>query len=151
MRDFFNPMGPPPQGSDQVADHVEATGDQLAGWPQKGPSDVQPWQLPDDERPPVSHSQPLLASGSAGPAVNELCSRLLTLGYETSFAVGENPFGVVDATVLAAVKQFRGDFGVDEDPSPFGGETDEGLRTASNHIGPWTWEAIIRASDRAGA
>jgi peptidoglycan hydrolase-like protein with peptidoglycan-binding domain len=94
---------------------------------------------------------PTLAEGSQHDRVPELCRRLEALGYPTSNADGGNPHGLVDKTVLQAVQKFRSDFGVQEAPTDtWGGETDEGRRAAANHIGPYTWEALIRASDREG-
>jgi peptidoglycan hydrolase-like protein with peptidoglycan-binding domain len=135
-------------------------------WPQKGDTRPQPWDLdavgiapherdlppgaPDTISPVlIRHSYPILASGSAGAAVNDLASRLALLGYQTDISRGENPFGVLTDKVLAAVERFREDYGVQEDPTPFGGDTDRSRRRAAAIVGPYTWEALIRVSDRA--
>ncbi len=99
----------------------------------------QPWE---DGGPKVAitHQLPTLSSGSDGPAVLELGSKLAKLGYETSLSRGENPFGVLDASVLTAVKDFRRDYGISEDPSGYPVPTDAG-----NHVGPYTWEALLGA------
>lgn len=138
---------------------------QYADWPRKGDQRPQPWDLeelgiPASERelPPgapntvspmlIRHSYPILASGSAGAVVNDLAARLAVLGYHTDISQGTNPFGIVTDSVMAAVEQFRDDYGVKEDPTPYGGNTQASRERAAQTIGPWTWEGIIRASDR---
>jgi peptidoglycan hydrolase-like protein with peptidoglycan-binding domain len=136
-----------------------------ADWPQKGDQRPQPWDLdaigislearqlekgaPDTVSPIViRHSFPVLTSGSASPAVGELAQRLQVLGYSTDLSRGENPFGHVTQDIMAAVSQFREDFGVKEDPTPYGGNTEQSRQKAANTIGPFTWEGLLRASDR---
>lgn len=127
-------------------DEPVAAPDPFAEWPAKGgPSDRQPWR---ENSIRIAHSRPTLSSGSADPAVVELAGQLHDLGYESSISQGENPFHLVDGSVLAAVRQFRRDYGVQEDPTGFGGDNDHGRAVADNHIGPWTWEAIARAHAR---
>ncbi len=135
-----------------------------ADWPQKGDQRPQPWDhnkigiepvkleqgAPDTVSPIViRHSFPILTSGSASPAVGELAQRLQVLGYATDLSRGENPFGIVTQDIMAAVSQFREDHGVQEDPTPYGGNTEQSRARAANTIGPFTWEALLRASDRA--
>jgi peptidoglycan hydrolase-like protein with peptidoglycan-binding domain len=136
-----------------------------ADWPQKADQRPQPWDLdkvgispadrvlaqgaPDTISPVViRHSFPILTSGSASPAVGELAQRLQVLGYATDLSRGENPFGIVTQDIMSAVSQFREDHGVQEDPTPYGGNTEQSRARAANTIGPFTWEALIRASDR---
>lgn len=120
-----------------------------ATWPKKGETRDQPWQSDD---PPIRPRAglPLLASGSADPAAHELFAALAKLGYESPISRGENPVGVIGPEELAAVRQFRADYNVQEDPTPWGGDNDEARRTAAGFIGPWTAEAILRAADNEG-
>jgi peptidoglycan hydrolase-like protein with peptidoglycan-binding domain len=143
----------------------ESPRQRYADWPHKGDDRAQPWDLDavgvdkaDRELEPgardtvspvvLRHSYPTLVSGSADPAVAELGRRLAALGYANSVSEGANPFGVVDDSVLSAVDRFRDDYGVQEDPTPYGGTSTAAQIRAALHIGPYTWEAIIRASDR---
>jgi hypothetical protein len=119
-------------------------------WPAKGKSDQQqPWQEDDPQITPRA-GLPVLASGSADPAAHELFNALDQLGYETPISRGENPVGVIGPEEMQAVRQFRADYGVEEDPSPWGGDNDEARRQASAFIGPWTAEAILRAAEQHG-
>lgn len=147
--------------SDQ-ADRAEKYGD----WPQEGGTDLpQPWDLRalnlhnagqdlqpgarDDVSPiVVDYSGPILTSGSADPSVHELGRHLGLLGFDNSVSRGENPFGAVDQSVMQAVHAFRSAYGVEEDPSPYGGNTPAGRALAASHIGPWTREALRRAVER---
>jgi hypothetical protein len=143
---------------------------QFADWPQKNDERKQPWDLshtsPSDRDELVNnpgtpntvapivigHSFPILTSGSGGDqawAVRELGARLKTLGYETDIATGNNPYASLTSSVMSAVERFREDYNVEEDPSAFGGNNAASRARAANHVGPWTWEAIIRASDQA--
>jgi hypothetical protein len=116
-------------------------------WPAKGKSDQkQPWQEDDPSVAPRA-GLPVLASGSADPAAHELFNALDQLGYETPISRGENPVGVIGPEEMQAVRQFRADYGVQEDPSPWGGDNDEARHQASAFIGPWTAEAILRAAE----
>lgn len=135
-------------------------------WPVKGgDGHPQPWDLqalgvdttglepgkkPNPNQPIViTHRYPILGPGTCDvAAVTKLGELLAALGYETSLSHGQNPFGVVDESVLAASQQFRNDFGVEEDPTAFGGNNDHTRQLARNHIGPWTWEALLRAVER---
>lgn len=135
----------------------ETRRDWLEGWPREGYDGPQPWEhdelgISREERdkvksgrntvtPTVSHSLPILTSGSAHECVHDLGRKLAELGFENSVSAGENPFGTVDRSVLDAVRSFRRRYGVRPDPSGFG--SDE--RLAEAHIDPWTAEAILRA------
>jgi hypothetical protein len=159
----------PPAGAGAVIDQEQeqtlTPRQRYADWPQKSDQRAQPWDLdavgiskadrdlapgaPDTVSPVViRHSYPILTSGSGGAAVAELASRLHLLGYPTDMARGENPFATVTSDVLSAVEKFREDHNVQEDPTPYGGNTDRSRGRAANTIGPYTWEAVIRASDR---
>lgn len=114
-------------------------------WPKKGAKTTatQPFEV--DEHGVEVTAHPMLTSGSADvPAVTDLGRRLTELGFENSVSRGENPFGIVDESIIAAVVQFRRQYGVREPADGFGGDQVE----ADRHIGPWTATAIVRASDR---
>lgn len=133
-------------------------------WPSKGGFDgPQPWDLkalkidPTDLEPGerdtlspvvIDHGLPILTSGESGAPVLELAHRLADLGYPTSIARGQNAFNVYDDTVAQAVDLFRGEWGIEEDPHLFGGLHPAAREAAARHVGPYTWEALIRASDR---
>jgi hypothetical protein len=151
------------ESREAAADESSGAGaEALADWPSKGYDGEQPWEVvdpyseearrlheepgsPNDVAPIVlTHSHPILTSGSGGVEVAELAQKLAALGYRTSISRGENPFATLDPSVMAAVNQFRDDYGVREDPGSFGGE-----EIARNHVGPYTWEALDRAVERA--
>jgi hypothetical protein len=161
----------PPAGQDTPTAQPEAprvqggTLQQYADWPQKEDTRPQPWDLdtigvpkhqreldagaPNTVSPVViRHSYPILTSGSAGAVVNELASRLHLLGYVTDISKGENPFAIVTDKIMSAVESFREDYGVKEDPTPYGGNTQSARDRAALTIGPFTWEALLRASER---
>lgn len=133
----------------------------LAGWASKDYDGPQPWDhkalgVADRDRdlepgeantitPTVTHSHPILTSGSAHPVVHELGRKLAALGFPNTVSRGENPFGHVDQSIMTAVDAFRSGFGVQEDPSGFGGNHPAGRQLAAVHIGPWTIEAILHA------
>jgi hypothetical protein len=142
-----------------------ARADRYCDWPSSDLDMPQPWDLQaqglDHEASKldpgarntvapvvVEHCYPTLTSGSADPAVHELGRMLADLGHPNSVSRGENPFGAVDQTILAAVYAFRAEHNVEEDPSGFGGHTPAGRTLAAAHIGPWTWEAVRRAHAR---
>lgn len=133
----------------------------LEGWPSKDYSGPQPWEHdklgisreerdnvgsdPNTVTPTVSHSHPILTSGSAHPCVHEIGRKLGELGFANSVSKGENPFGTVDQTVLTAVQSFRDQYGIRPDPSEHGGNTASGRTLAENHLDGWTVEGILRA------
>lgn len=142
-----------------------------ADWPQPGDEREQPWDhqkagvtreqldaLHEEPGSPntvspivIGHSMPVLSSGSGGDqswAVGELARRLNVLGIKTSVGTAQNPFSILDQSVMAGVERFREEHNVAEDPTAFGGNTAAGRARAGAHVGPWTWEAIIRASER---
>jgi peptidoglycan hydrolase-like protein with peptidoglycan-binding domain len=151
-----------------AAETIQTPRQRYADWPQKGDQRPQPWDLDAVGIPPsernlpagapntispvvIRHSYPILASGSAGAVVNDLAGRLALLGYPTDISQGQNPFGVLSDQVMSAVERFREDYGVQEDPTPFGGNTEKARQRATGIVGPYTWEALVRASDRAAA
>lgn len=133
----------------------------LAGWASEGYDGPQPWDHdalgvggrekeiapgePNTITPTVTHNHPILTSGSTHPVVHELGRKLADLGFANSVSRGENPFGVVDQSIATAVDSFRNRYGVQEDPSGFGGANAAGRQLAAAHIGPWTIEAILHA------
>lgn len=137
----------------------------LEGWGTEGYDGPQPWDhqalgvtseqreqldpgAPNTVTPTVSHTHPILTSGSAHPVIHELGRKLADLGFPSSVSRGTNPFGSVDESVLSAVDQFCSRNGVQEDPSGFGGNTPAGRTSAAAHIGPWTIEGILAAHTR---
>lgn len=102
------------------------------------------------------HGRPWLAPGSidVGPgpaaagAVAELGQLLALLGYESSVSRGVNHLGVFDDSLAAAVERFCADYDVAEDPSQF---QRNGQALAQTHVGPWVWEAVLRAAERVEA
>jgi peptidoglycan hydrolase-like protein with peptidoglycan-binding domain len=122
-------------------------------WPKKGDTRAQPWETPDSGVTPRA-GLPLLVSGGAtgpDPTAQALFTALAELGYETPISRGANPFGTIGAEELAAVRQFRRDYGVRENPEAFGGDNPQGNMVAESHIGPYTGEAILRAAAAKGA
>jgi peptidoglycan hydrolase-like protein with peptidoglycan-binding domain len=111
-------------------------------WPTKGYHGAQPWEV--EEPPELSHGNGFLITGSAGDDVELLCSLLKYAGYETSVSRGENPLGIYDASVRAAVEQFRREYGIEEDPGVISA-------TVPDVAGPWTWEALCRIARRPKA
>ncbi|HEV3136176.1 MAG TPA: hypothetical protein VG348_15915 [Acidimicrobiia bacterium] len=138
----------------------------MTTWPAKGWAGPQPWDIralgitkdqveqlgpgaPNTLSPvKVRHSFPILGVGSHGPIVGELARRLHALGYRTNIGTGANPYSVLDDSVLAAVENFRDEYNVLEDPAGFGGTGQKAVAKAAEYVGPWTWEALIRACDQ---
>lgn len=136
----------------------------LDDWGSKDYNGPQPWDhdglgilredreqigsAPNTVTPVVSHTYPILTSGSAHPVVHELGGKLGDLGFPNSVSRGENPFGAVDESVMSAVHAFRAQYGIQADPSGFGGNTPQGRANAESHIDPWTTEGILRAHKR---
>lgn len=164
------PVGPPPQAQ-QAPAAAESPAKAYADWPQKGDDRAQPWddrdngttredrdELLDNPGAPntvspivVGHSMPILTAGAGGEqawAVRELARRLQVLGYQTDVGTTNNPFATVTSSVMGAVEHFREEHNVEEDPTAFGGNTAAARSRAATHVGPWTWEALIRASER---
>jgi peptidoglycan hydrolase-like protein with peptidoglycan-binding domain len=123
-----------------AGDTATAERDRYADWPVKGGGDTVSPIVP-------RAGLELLTYGSQGPAVRDLAVRLGELGYSNSISRGsvDNAFNVYDESVASAVEAFRRDYDVAEDPSQFGRDP---RASAISHVGPWTTEAILRASDR---
>jgi peptidoglycan hydrolase-like protein with peptidoglycan-binding domain len=119
-------------------------------WPVKGAKDaVQPWEaVAAGDDVPITPRAGLAPLGqcSQGADVLDLAQRLAALGYPSTISKGVNPYNVLDESVIGAVRSFRRDYGVRDDPSGYSRDPDH---MADNWIGPWTSEAIRRASDRA--
>lgn len=111
---------------------------------EKGYDGKQPFESGGPRIKP-KHTKTPLGPGAAGPAVLELAQLLDGLGYPCDISEGRNAFCVFGNAELAAVKRFRDDYGVREDPSGFGGGS-EAAQLAERYVGPWTWEALLRAS-----
>lgn len=117
------------------------------GLPQPGVTrDHLPGGQPDELSPVVvSHSKPILGPGTAGDAVADLAGLLAKLGYSSSISQGRNHTYNFDDTVAAAVSMFKRDYHVVEDPSQF-----PDARQAETLVGPWVWEAVLRAAALVG-
>lgn len=112
------------------------------GWPSKGYTGPQPWEVEDP--PALGHAHGLLIVGSAGDDVRTLCALLAYAGYETSVSRGENPLCIFDGSVKAAVEGFRRAYGITEDPGIISAST-------ADVAGPWTWAALYRIARRRKA
>jgi len=110
-------------------------------WPFKGFNGAQPWQAVNP--PEITHSERMITSGTAGPEVVRLAGLLEALGYPTSISQGGNPHAIYDAEVASAVRSFCAEYGVQEDPKIVAAMT-------ADVVGPWLWEALIRAAHKAG-
>ncbi|MFL5901247.1 MAG: peptidoglycan-binding protein [Solirubrobacterales bacterium] len=137
-----------PKGVISNAELISLIEEGESTWPCKGFDGEQPWADREDPSITVAHEMPILASGSAGAPVFELCGMLAELGYETDVTRGTNAFGVFGPAEAAAVERFRQEHGVLEDPTGFGGESADAVRLAAAHVGPWTWEALRRATGK---
>lgn len=147
-----------------LAAKVEQLRTDFEAWPVKGGTgQPQPWDLQAhgipqpgvtrdflpggaaDELSPVvvAHSKPILQPGTAGTSVVELGQLLATIGYPNSISKGVNHAFSFDDTIMAAVDAFKRDFHVSEDPSQFPGVQVE------TTVGPWLWEALLRAAKLA--
>lgn len=131
------PQGPlPPAPSPaQVATTVEPKV-MPADWPHAGYTGPQPWEAGNP--PALTQNHLMVSSGSAGEEVVELAALLAHLGYGTSISAGQNPHAIYDAGVSDAVRAFCADYGVTEDPAVRQARTED-------TVGPWIWEAIVRA------
>jgi hypothetical protein len=157
------PKGSPPAVPGQAS--MPTKREAFSTWPRKGDLRPQPWDLDALEISPemaklapgardtvspvvIHHSYPILSLGSQGSTVADLAGRLHLLGYDTDITRGENMFNTLTESVMGAVDQFREDYNVQEDPTPYGGRTAKAAERAAAIVGPYTWEAILRASER---
>jgi peptidoglycan hydrolase-like protein with peptidoglycan-binding domain len=107
-----------------------------AEWPYAGYTGPQPWEA---ENPPsLTQNHLMLSSGSAGPEVVELAALLAHLGFGTNISAGQNPHAIYDTGVSAGVREFCAVYGVAEDPQVIQARTPD-------TVGPWIWEALVRA------
>lgn len=81
----------------------------------------------------------VLTSGSAHDDVHELGRLLADAGYENSVSRGENPFGIVDETILAACQLFRQARDVEPEDAIPGVPEHERRRW----IGPRLWDGLL--------
>jgi hypothetical protein len=89
----------------------------------------------------VTHKEPILASGAAGPIVRKLVDLLAVCGHATNTIItGDNPGGVLDNSVMSDVRAFRTQYDITEDP---------GLEIAGDFIGPYTWQALYEHAQQA--
>jgi hypothetical protein len=96
---------------------------------------------PQVEQPTITHHEPILASGSAGPLVRKLVDLLAVNGHATNTIVnGENPGQVLDQSVMADVRAFAKEKDVAEDPAA-------GIE--GDYIGPNTWQALYDSAANA--
>jgi hypothetical protein len=104
-----------------------------------------PEVVPPAPAPEVTHNQPTLTYGAAGPAVLELVVLLQKAGYASnSIAQGTNTVGYFDETVMADARAFAQDHGVAEDPAGFQGrEGGDAQRNVQHHVGPVIWQTLI--------
>lgn len=112
------------------------------GWPTKGYTGAQPWEV--EEPPALGHGHGLLIVGSDGEEVRSLCAFLAYAGYPTDVSEGKNPLCIFDESVKTAVGAFRRDYGVEEDPAIISASTPD-------VAGPWTWAALYRIARRQKA
>ena len=113
-----------------------------AEWPHPGYTGPQPWEA--DNPPTLTQNHLMLGSGAAGEEVVELASHLAYLGYGLSISVGQNPHQMFDDSIRAAVAAFCSDYGVAEDPKVLQARTQD-------TVGPWLWEALVRAVHKKAA
>jgi hypothetical protein len=130
----------PPTGPVAATD-AGPKGELPAEWPHPGyDGSVQPWEASNP--PELTHDKGLLTSGEVGEDVIELCALLARLGFQTSIARGQNPHAVYDESIAGAILAFRQAYGIRENPEIV-------AATIPSVVGPWTWEALIRAADKA--
>ncbi len=90
--------------------------------------------------PEITHKEPILASGAAGPVVKRLVDLLAVCGHDSNTIIaGENPGNVFDNTVMSDVKAFRAAQNIQEDPS---------LDIAGDFVGPATWQALYDTTEK---
>jgi hypothetical protein len=124
---------PPPAAQTQTVAEPKVMD---AEWPCQGYAGPQPWEA--DNPPSLTQNHLMVSSGTAGEEVVELAALLAHLGYGTSISAGQNPHAIYDTGVSESVAAFCRDFGVAEDPQVRRARTED-------TVGPWIWEALVRA------
>jgi hypothetical protein len=104
--------------------------------PVAGPLNQNPRKGP---HPMINIARAVLTSGTAHDDVHILGGYLAQLGYPNSVSRGENPFGIVDDSILSAVALFRNAQQVEPETTIPGVPSHE----ASRWIGPVLWEALV--------
>lgn len=102
-------------------------------------------QPADDERGPVTHGDPILTFGAAGPAVEKLARLLAHAGeaYATNTIVnGTNPHNILDNTVMADVRRFRADYDVSEPKDLYQSRDVAADLIDGTWVGPYTWQKL---------
>lgn len=84
-------------------------------------------------------TRPVLTAGTQHEDVHQLGRLLADAGYENSVSRGENPFGLVDETLLTAANAYRIAQGVEPETDIPGVPEHEQQRW----IGPVLWEALV--------
>jgi hypothetical protein len=103
---------------------------------------------PPVERPAVTHKQPILTGGADGQAVQDLVKLLEVCGHATNtIAKGENPDGILDASVMADVRAFCEEHGVQEDRTLYN-ERVPVADLLGKWVGPNTWQALYDEASR---
>lgn len=87
----------------------------------------------------------VLTSGSAHDDVHALGQLLAAAGFENSTSRGENPFGIVDGSILDAVNALRSTQSIEEE-ADIPGVPHEQRR---NWIGPNLWDALLTPAGKA--
>jgi hypothetical protein len=85
----------------------------------------------------------VLTSGSQHEDVHALGRLLADAGHENSVSRGENPFGLVDESILTAAASYRQQHKLDPEDSIPGVPTHEQTRW----IGPTLWDALLPPLD----
>jgi hypothetical protein len=119
---------------------------------ERDPDTREPKRRPRPYRGPgaVTHSRPILSYGSAGPEVRELAEMLAELGYDDNEVIkGRSPANGLDNTLMADVRRFATDHGVREDSAAFDGKEVPASRLVDEHVGPYIWQALEEAVQRA--
>lgn len=85
----------------------------------------------------------VLTSGSQHEDVHALGRLLANAGHENSVSRGQNPFGLVDESIITAANAYRQQHKVDPEDAIAGVPTHE----QSRWIGPNLWDALLGPLD----
>jgi Protein of unknown function (DUF2510) len=133
------PAGPP---SPETGAEAPSARIMDPAWPYVGYSGPQPWEA--ENTPTLKQEHRMLSPGASGHEVVALAALLGQLGYASTITAGQNPHAIYDSGVTGAVEAFCRDYGVQEDPAI------ERARTPQT-VGPWIWEALVRAAQKKAA